>query len=322
MTAPDPGPPTRALVTGAQGFVGSRLVARMAQVFPDWRLDTPAKDAADDQDGLDITDAAAVDAWIAARPPEVVVHLAAVAAVAASAEAPRLTWEVNLGGVLNLVLALKAHAPEAHLLFVSSAEVYGASLRDPAPVTEAALLQPLNPYAASKAAADLLVRQAGLTGQSVTVARPFNHTGAGQSDIFVIPSFAGQIARIEAGLAAPVLQVGNLDEERDFLDVEDVVSAYVAMLDARGRLEPAEVFNIASGRAVRIGDLLDALLSQAKTPITVEVDARRLRPTSVRRMTGDASRLQDRLGWRVRSPLDQTLAQVLQAQRNRVRATL
>ncbi len=320
MTAFGSRPATRALITGAQGFVGARLVARMARVFPDWRLDTPAKDATDGVPGLDITDTGAVDAWVAERRPDVVVHLAAVAAVAASTRDPRQAFDVNFGGLLNLTLALQAHAPDAHVLFVSSAEVYGASLRAERPVDETALLQPLNAYAVSKAAADMLVRQAGMAGQPVTVARPFNHTGAGQTEAFVVPSFAGQIARIEAGLAPPVLQVGNLDEERDFLDVEDVVSAYVAMLDARERLRPTEVFNVASGRPVRIGDLLDTLLAQASVAITVEVDPSRLRPISVQRMTGDAGRLRERLGWRPRIALEQTVAQVLQAQRNHLQA--
>ena len=322
MTAFGAGPCTRVLITGAHGFVGARLVARIAHLYPHWRLDTPPRSTTDGQDGLEITDAAAVDRWVALNPPDVVVHLAALAAVAASSLTPRETFDVNLGGVLNLTLALKAHAPSAHLLFASSAEVYGASLRAGRPVDEGALLQPLNPYAVSKAAADLLVRQAAMAGQPATIARAFNHTGPGQTDAFVVPSFTRQIARIEAGLAPPVLRVGNLDEERDFLDVEDIVSAYVALLDAREQLAPAEVFNVASGQAVRIGDILDMLLAQADAPITVEVDPARLRPVSVQSMVGDATRLRNRVGWRPRIPLSQTLLQVLQAQRRRLRATL
>ena len=305
----------RVLVTGAQGFVGSRLVRRLGRVFPDWRLDTPAKDPLDGAAGLDIADAAAVERWIAERPPAIVVHLAALAAVTASLDDPRLAWDVNLGGTLNLVLALKAHAPSAFLLFVSSAEVYGASLNSPEPCDETRLLQPVNPYAASKAAADILVRQAARAGQPAAVARAFNHIGAGQAEAFVAPSFAAQIARAEAGLAPPVLRVGSLEEERDFLDVEDVVGAYLAMLEARGRLEPGEVFNVASGEAVRVGDILERLRSMARVPIAVEVDPARLRPVSVPRVVGDAGRLRARLGWRPQVPLEQTLAEILAHQR-------
>ena len=308
------------LVTGAQGFVGSRLVRRLGEAFPGWRLDTPAKDPVDGAPGLDIADAAAVERWIAERPPAVVVHLAALAAVTASLDNPRLAWDVNLGGTLNLVLALKAHAPSAFLLFVSSAEVYGASLNSPEPCDETRLLQPVNPYAASKAAADILVRQAARAGQPAAVARAFNHIGAGQAEAFVAPSFAAQIARAEAGLAPPVLRVGSLEEERDFLDVEDVVGAYLAMLQARGQLQPGEVFNVASGVAVRIGDILDRLRSMARIPITVEVDSARLRPVSVPRVVGDASRLRARLGWRPQVGLERTLSEILAHQRAMVAA--
>ena len=312
--AGDPDAP-RMLVTGAQGFVGARLVPRLRRAFPGWRLDTPAKDPVDGQPGLDIADAEAMQRWISERPPAVVVHLAALAAVTASLDDPRLAWDVNLGGTLNLVLALKAHAPGAFLLFVSSAEVYGASLNSPEPCDETRLLEPVNPYAASKAAADILVRQSARAGQAAAVARAFNHTGAGQAEAFVAPSFAAQIARAEAGLAPPLLRVGSLEEARDFLDVEDVVSAYLAILEARDRLEPGDVFNVAAGRAVRVGDLLETLLSMARVPIAVEVDPARLRPVSVPRVVGDAARLRTRLGWRPRVPLERTLADLLAHQR-------
>jgi GDP-4-dehydro-6-deoxy-D-mannose reductase len=230
-------------------------------------------------------------------------------------KAPRLAWDVNLGGTLNLVLAIREHAPKAHLLYVSSAEVYGASLNSSAPATEQTLLQPLNPYAASKAAADILVRQAAADGLSATVMRPFNHTGAGQSESFVAPSFAAQIARIEAGIQPPVLSVGSLDEERDFLDVRDVVRAYAMALDARGTLTSGEVFNVASGRAVRIGDLLERLLRQARTLIEVRVDPERLRRASIPKAIGDPTRLRTTLNWVPEVELDDTLSAVLDDQR-------
>jgi GDP-4-dehydro-6-deoxy-D-mannose reductase len=310
----------RLLLTGGHGFVGRYLEAVLAQGRPDWVIDCPAAPGPDGA-GLDLVDADAVAAYVAASKPDMVVHLAAVAAVTTSVKAPRLAWDVNLGGTLNLVLALQAHAPQAHLLYVSSAEVYGASLRSGVPVTEQALLQPINPYAASKAAADILVRQAAAAGLSATVMRPFNHTGAGQSESFVAPSFAAQIARIEAGLQPPVLSVGSLDEERDFLDVGDVVRAYALALDARARLAAGEVFNVASGHAVRIGDLLERLLSQARTPIQVRVDPERLRRAALPRAIGDASHLRKTLDWAPTIGLDATLAAVLADQRNRLTST-
>lgn len=310
---------TRALLTGGRGFVGRRLAAVLRERHPDWRIEAPDRTpTAGEPEVLDVTDAAAVEAWVRDRRPDVAVHLAAVAAVTAATRDPRHAWRVNLDGTLNLVLALQTHAPDAHLVFISSAEVYGRSLDSSEPVTEAALLQPVNPYAASKAAADILVRQAAIAGLSSSVLRAFNHTGPGQAEDFVAPSFAGQVARIEAGLQPPVLKTGDLDDERDFLDLDDVVDAYAAVIDARGRLQPGEVFNVASGRAVRIGDIVEALLSRARVPITVERDPARMRRTTVRRIVGDASHLTARTGWRPRRALDDTLARMLEHARAQV----
>ena len=311
-----PDAPVRALLTGGRGFVGGRLATALRRNHPGWAVD--ALDRGHAPDELDVTNAAAVDAWVRDRRPDLVVHLAAVAAVTAATRDPRSAWSVNLDGTLNVVLALQAHAPGAHLMLVSSAEVYGRSLDTPEQVTEMALLQPVNPYAASKAAADLLVRQAAFAGLSASVMRAFNHTGPGQSEAFVAPSFAAQTARIEAGQQPPVLRTGDLDEERDFLDVDDVVDAYAAVLDVRDRLAPGEVFNVASGRAVRIGDMLEVLLSRARVPITVEQDPERMRRTSVRRVVGDAGRLTAQTGWHPRRNLADTLAALLDHERQRV----
>ena len=309
---PRDGSPTKVLITGAGGFVGGHLTAALTAHNPDWKLDAPGGAV-----GVDVTDAQAVEHWIRDSQPDIVVHLAAVAAVTASVRDPRLAWRVNLHGVLNVVLALQEHAPAAHLLFVSSAEVYGESLNTGLPVNEGALLQPVNPYAASKAAADILVRQATAAGLSATVARPFNHTGPGQSEAFVAPNFAAQIARIEAGLQAPVIEVGSLDDERDFLDVTDVVSAYRLLLGRREEPEARGVFNIASGEPIRIGDVLDRLLSLAKVRIEVTVDPTRLRAARIPRVIGDSSRVRA-LGWAPTVPLGQTLAAVLEDRRRAV----
>ncbi|MEI9891986.1 MAG: GDP-mannose 4,6-dehydratase [Caulobacteraceae bacterium] len=157
---------------------------------------------------------------------------------------------------------------------------------------ESALLQPVNPYAASKASADILVRQAAAAGLAATVCRPFNHTGPGQSDAFVAPNFAAQIARIEAGLQAPVIEVGSLDEERDFLDVEDVVDAYRMLMELRADPAARGIFNVASGAPIRIGDILERLLSRSKLRIEVRVDRERLRTTPIPRVVGNAARAQ------------------------------
>ena len=305
---------TKVAMTGAAGFVGGHLLAQMAAAHPDWVVTAPA--GPDAASGLDVTDSEAVDAWIGREKPQIVVHLAAVAAVTAAVKDPRLAWQVNLDGTLNVVTSLQRHAPDAHLLFVSSAEVYGRSLIGGA-VDEGALLEPVNPYAASKAAADILVRQAASGDLSATVVRPFNHTGAGQNAHFVVPAFARQIARIEAGLQPPLFEVGSLDEERDFLHVLDVTAAYLLLLERRGEAQARDVFNVASGLPVRIGDLLERLLSRARTTVEVRVDPARLRPTPIRSVVGDAGRLRA-LGWAPRHTLDEALDAVLDEQRRLV----
>lgn len=316
-------PDARVLLTGGRGFVGSRLKALLADRHPSWTLlAPPSATETVDEPILDVTDPECVNALIADFRPDIVVHLAAVTTVNAATRAPRDAWRVNLDGTLNVVLALQQHVPQAHLLFISSAEVYGASLHRDGLTGEDALLQPLNPYAASKASADILVRQSTAMGLSATVMRPFNHTGPGQAEAFVAPSFAGQIARIEAGLQEPVLSVGSLDDERDFLDVQDVVRAYADALDMRADLEPGEVFNVASGKAVRIRDVLDILLSQASVPIEVRVDASRLRKAATPRVVGDASHLREKLNWRPEIPLENTLQRILQERRAATAAQL
>jgi len=317
MSSALPDEELRVLVTGGHGFVGKRLTALLAARHPSWILAVPSGpiESTGDQT-LDVTDEASVHAAVVGVKPDVVIHLAAITAVTASTQAPREAWRVNLDGTLNLVSALQDYAPEAHLLFVSSAEVYGASLRNQKPADESVLLQPLNPYAASKAAADLLVRQVAATGLSATIMRPFNHIGPGQSEAFVAASFAGQIARIEAGLQPPVLLVGNLDDERDFLDVDDVIRAYAAVIEARASLDPGEVFNVASGRSIRVGDLLESLLSKARVTIEVREDPSRLRRVPTPRVVGDASRLRHKLGWQPETALEDTLVRILLERRS------
>jgi len=307
----------RVLVTGGFGFVGRRLRALLSQRHPDWEFVVPARPAGEAGEGLtlDVKDQDGVRRLIGAIEPDIVIHLAAVTTIGSSTRAPREAWEVNFDGTLNIVLALQELSPHAHLLFVSSAEVYGASLRQPGLTDERALLEPLNPYAASKAAADILVRQVAANGLSTCVVRPFNHTGPGQAQAFVAPSFAGQIARIEAGLQPPLMTVGNLDDERDFLDVGDVVSAYTLVLEARERLGPGRVFNVASGKPVRIGDLLEILLSDSRCRIEVRLDPSRLRQATTPRVAGDASKLRRELGWAPIIAFRTTLLEILAEQR-------
>ncbi len=185
---------------------------------------------------------------------------------------------MNLGGTLALARAILAHAPGCLLLFASSADGYGESFRGGEALDEGARLAPLNPYAATKAAADLALGAMVPEGLRVVRARPFNHTGPGQAPAFAVPAFARQAARIKAGLQPPVMQVGNLEPRRDFLDVRDVCAAYALCLARGEALPPGVILNLASGQARRIGDVLADVLREAGVKARVETSAARLRP--------------------------------------------
>ena len=305
--------PAHILLTGAEGFVGGYARPALAAAFPAARITGSGLGATDHR--LDVTDRRAVFEAIAALRPEACLHLAGVAAVDIAGRDPGRAWAVNLHGALNIAEAILAHAPDCRLLFVSSGEVYGGSFRAGAALDESAPLHPLNLYAVTKAAAELGLGALAGRGLRLLRLRPFNHTGAGQSEAFVAPAFAGQIARIEAGLAPPVLQVGALTPERDFLDVRDVCAAYAACIAGFDHLPNDQPVNIASGRGVKIGELLRQLLAQARTPIEVREDPARLRPVEIARAVGDAGLARRALGWRPSIPLEETLGAVLEAAR-------
>lgn len=299
--------PRRILVTGASGFVAGHLVPRLRAAFPAAELIL----CGEGQVALDVTDAGAVEALVAARRPDAVVHLAAVSSVALARGNPA-TWAVNLSGTLHLAAAMRAHAPEGVLLFASSAEIYGASFRAGVPLDEGAAAAPQNTYAATKAAADLaLGALAAEAGLRVIRLRPFNHTGVGQTDTFVVPGFARQVAAIAAGKAAPVIRVGNLEARRDFLDVRDVCDAYVAALARADGLAAGFVANIASGTARRVGDVLDDLIRLAGIAPAIEEDPARMRPSDIPFACGDASVARAALGWAPRVAWETTLGDVL-----------
>jgi GDP-4-dehydro-6-deoxy-D-mannose reductase len=322
-----PGMPQRILVTGATGFVGRHLMPRLRQAFPGAtllaaeRAGAPECPVADAHLPMDLERPESLDALVAQARPDAIVHLAAQAAVGAAFADPAHTWRVNLLGTLSLADSVMKRAPEATFLFISSAEVYGLSFRDiDAALDENAPMRPANPYAASKAACDIALGEMALRGLRCVRMRPSNHTGTGQSDSFVVPAFARQIARIEAGVQEPVMRVGALDRWRDFLDVRDVCNAYAMALKAAPGLPVGSVFNIASGQPRRIGDMLDALLRRSSAKVQVVEDAARLRPTDVMRTLGNATRAREELGWGVDVKWDDTLDAVLADWRARVPA--
>jgi len=298
-------------VTGATGFVGKHLLPVLAARFPDAAMLAPA---------FDVTDPDATAAAIKDATPDAVVHLAAVAAIPAAQNDPETAWQVNLLGTLRLARALRATSPEAVLLWVGSADAYGASFRAGTPLDESALLAPLNTYGATKAATDLALGAMAADGLRVVRARSFNHTGPGQSPSFVVPAFARQVARIAAGLQPPVLDVGALDPRRDFLDVRDVCAAYATILERGDRLPAGTVLNIASGVPRRISDVLQWLIDRAGVPVEVRTDAARLRTTDIPVALGDAGLARALLDWAPGIAWEQTLADVLDDWNARVAA--
>ncbi len=315
----------RALITGAGGFVGSHLCAYLLR-NTDWQMvGTVYPHPVESQPPeprlrlthADLRDPEGVRALVDEAQPDYVFHLAAQSFVPTSLADPWDTLENNIRAQLNLLEAVRLSGREVRVLVIGSNEEYGAPKPEELPQTEGSPLRPNNPYAVSKVAQDFLGLQYHLAyGLPVVRVRPFNHTGPGQSPRFVVPAFASQIARIEAGLQEPVMKVGNLDTARDFSDVRDIVRAYHLAV-TQG--EPGEVYNLASGRARSVQGLLETLLSLADTEIRVERDPARYRPVDVPEAYGSAEKFRQQTGWEPEIPFEQTLRDTLEYWREQAR---
>jgi GDP-4-dehydro-6-deoxy-D-mannose reductase len=300
----------RALVTGVSGFVGHHLVEHL-QALGD---DVIGCDRADGT--VDIGDLSSVQAIVNRVRPEVVYHLAGWSDVGGSWAAPVEVFRANAEGTLNVLLACTEAGVE-RVLAVSSADVYGIVREDELPIGEDAPLRPVTPYAASKVAADYLALQAWLgTGLPVLRARAFNHLGPGQVPRFVAPALAERIARNELD-GGTVVPVGNLSARRDFTDVRDVVRAYRLLVEHG---EPGAAYNVCAGRAVSVQQLAEALLGLARHPMELKPDPALERPIDVPVLLGDYSKLRDATGWEPQIEIEQTLEDLLDDMRARVRS--
>ena len=298
------------LVTGAAGFAGSHLVEHLleqgdevaAWSNPSGRTALRA-DPRVQWNAVDLLDRDAVCHEIASLKPAAVYHLAGLADVAASWSRPERPLRVNALGTSHLLDAVERADLPCPVLVTGSALVYEQTAEA---ITEDSPIGPVSPYGLSKLAQEMLATSSRLP--RVFIARPFNHAGPGQSDAYVTSSFARQIAEVEAGRREPLLRVGNLESRRDVTDVRDTVRAYRAMIQRGASRRP---YNVCSGTAYLVRDLLESLIALARVPVRVEIDPARMRPSDNPVVLGDNSRIRREVGWVPEIGMEQTLRDLL-----------
>jgi len=315
----------KVLVTGATGFAGRHLCKLLEQseeneVFGTTLFDNDVIDESSVKVlKCDLLDRAAVKDVIDDIKPDQIFHLAALASVADAWNDIEKVLINNILAQLNLLQAVIELGVKPRILVISTGEVYGAVDKNDVPINENTRLKPNNPYATSKVTQEFLGLQYFAShGIPVIIARSFNHSGPGQKGNFVIPAFASQIVDVEQGRKEPLMHVGNLEAKRDFLDVRDVVIAYKRLID-EGR--PGEVYNVCSGKAVKIKDILKKLLNASKVEITVKEDSERMRPSDTPLVVGDNSKLKKATEWEPKIDINKTIEDTLNYLRKTDRST-
>ena len=316
----------RILITGISGFTGSHLAEYLLdegkhEVYGmiRWRSDRQNIIGIQDKIRLfecDIRDAFAVNTVIAKIKPDQIFHLAAQSYVPFSWHAPQETLTTNIIGELNVFEAVRAAKLDSRIQIAGSSEEYGMVYPGEVPIKETNALRPLSPYGVSKVTQDFLGFQYFKSyGLKIVRTRAFNHTGPRRGEVFATSNFAKQVIEIEKGKREPVIQVGNLDAVRDFLDVRDVARAYAFSL-SKG--EPGEVYNISSGVGIKIKDMLDKLIELSNVELKVETDQSRMRPSDVELLIGSAEKFKKATGWKPIIPFDQTLGDLLEYWRQKL----
>ena len=264
----------------------------------------------------EIGDAVSLRRAIILTEPDLIFHLAAQSFVLSSWNDPAQTLKTNIIGQVNLLEAVRFEGLDPRIQIAGSSEEYGLVYPDELPIKETNSLRPLSPYAVSKVAQDRLGFQYYHSyGLKIVITRGFNHTGPRRGEVFVSSSFCKQVAEIEAGKREAVIMVGNLEAKRDFTDVRDMVRAYLL---AAEKGKPGEVYNICSGKTWEIGNVLEMILGLTKVKIKIKKDRKRMRPSDVPVLLGDASKFKSLTGWQPEIKFEQTIKDLLDYWRGRV----
>lgn len=308
----------KVFISGATGFVGTHLVKYLdSSDYTIYGTSFPEKPAtgAEASSGqqifqMDIRSEKAVFEAVKDIQPDWIFHLAAISNVKYSWEKRKETLETNLMGAFYLFEAVREYAPQARILFVSSSDVYGVLTPKEKALQEEDSLLAVNPYAFTKIGGEMLSGfYARIEKMDIVIARSFPHTGPGQDPAFVCSDWASQIARIEKGLAEPVIKIGNCKVRRDFTDVRDMIRAYTLLME---KGNSGEIYNVCSGRAVLLREVLDILLSFCSEKFEVEVDWRKLRKADIPLLVGDNRKIREATSWEPKIPLKKSLHDLLE----------
>ncbi len=309
---------TRALITGIGGFAGSYLAEHLLEKgwevtgverggVPLTALDNIVERISVEE--CDIVNAGDVARAFEKLAPDTVFHLAATSFIPSAENAPQLAFDVNAKGSLNILDACRQRLPRSQIVVISSASMYGMAPQEAMPLGEKRPPNPMDFYALTKLCAEeISLYYHRVHALPVVILRPFNHIGPRQSQSFVTSSFASQIVEIERGKRAPVLNVGNLSAARDFTDVRDMVRAYGLAVE---KCNPGETYNICSGRAHKIREILDRMLKLTTVRIEIREDPKRFRKVDVPLLYGDCTRFMRETGWKPERPLDKTIEDIL-----------